>query len=184
MMILGNYSEQEDKKDAIKLKLTQTDLVKVWKRCGITANYGANYISYSQPDEKEIENSASMILNELLENAAKYSSARESTIEILITILDETVVFQVDNYIEERQFELFKKYVSELVYCEDINGMYFRKLQAFSENNDMKSGIGLLTIMSCFNPKIGFKFQRFNETNNYRVSVQAAIPLKGQMVCS
>ncbi|HPI04323.1 MAG TPA: hypothetical protein PKZ78_10845, partial [Candidatus Goldiibacteriota bacterium] len=57
------------------------------------------------------------------------------------------------------------------------------KLQSFGENDGMKSGIGLLTVLSFFNPKMGFMFQPLKEANKYKVSVQAAMPIEGATTC-
>lgn len=182
-MKLGDYVELPETKKVILIKLTHADLLKIWKRCGLTADYGANYLLSSCPEKRDFKNSASMILNELLENAAKYSDEEMGSIELTITLSGDSAVLQVDNVIDEKRYEIFRKFADKIVNCDDVNSMYIEKLQSCGEGQEMKSGIGLLTVLSFFNPKMGFMFQPLKETNKYKVSVQAAMPIEGVGIC-
>jgi hypothetical protein len=182
-MKIGDYLEIPETKKVILLKLTHADLLKIWKRCGLTANYGASYLASSCPEKKDVMNSVSMILNELLENAAKYSDEEMGSIELTITLSGNSAILQVDNIIDEQRYMIFRKFADKITSCDDVNSLYMEKLQSFGDDDGMKSGIGLLTVLSFFNPKMGFLFQPLKEANKYKVSVQAAMPIEGAATC-
>ncbi len=175
-MVLGEYTEQSNQ-DCIKLKLSRDDLNKIWKRCGLTADYSANYVSTYFENKKEIENSASTILNELIENAAKYSANRENDIEIDVAVYRNSVVFEVNNYVDSEAFYSFRDFVTKIIESDDIDAAYFEALRSLNGADKEKSGIGLLTIMSFFKLKLGMKFENSENNHDYKVSVQAAMPV-------
>lgn len=182
-MELGKYLDITGKRKVILVKMEHDDLMKIWKRCSITANYGAGYLSSSYLGKRDVMNSASMILNELIENAAKYSDEKDGDIEMTIIISEEEAVFQVDNTVNAEQYGKFRAFADELVHSADVKALYVEKLQSFKDEQKLNAGIGLLSLLNFFNPQIGFRFQPIQEENKYRVSVQAAMPIDGSPAC-
>ena len=184
MKIMGHYIDTNEKRNVIRMKMSCMDLMKMWKRCGTAANFGADYVSYSFSNKKNVENTSSMILNEMIENAAKYSNDHPDNIEVNVFIMNDSIVFQVDNLIKSEQFMQFQEYVRDIVNCKDLNAMYLQKMIETGESGDTKSGLGLLMIINNYNTTLGFKFEKLPEKDNYRVSVQTAMPVKGELLCS
>jgi hypothetical protein len=184
MEILGRYEDHTEGEKALKLRLNHADLIRIWKRCGITADYGASYASYSYQDIEGVENTASTILNELIENAAKYSRGNQGDIEILITLKSDCIYFQVDNIIDEAHYCGFYEFAREMMQCGDVNSLYIEKIKAAAESGGEASGIGLLTILVNFNAGMGFKFSCGRDKKHYAVSVQASMPVGGEALCS
>ena len=50
------------------------DLVREWSRCGQTADYMARYLAYDFADRETAASVLSTVINELVENAAKFST--------------------------------------------------------------------------------------------------------------
>ncbi len=184
MEILGHYEEHPDGEKTLKLKLNHADLIRIWKRCGITADYAANYASFSYTGVEGVENTASTILNELIENAAKYSGGDKGDIEILITLKKDCIYFQVDNVLDESHYGVFYEFAREMIQCRDVNSLYIEKIKAAAESGGEASGIGLLTILVNFSAGMGFKFTGEKGKKQYAVSVQASMPVRGEAVCS
>ena len=177
MLVLGDYTELSPTANKnVTLSLLNGDLAKVWKRCGLTANYGANYMF--PHDEETRQNSLSVVLNELLENATKYSTQQLGTIDVYLLSIDKGVLFQVDNYVSAEQYDVFLQYAQEIINCQDLNEKYLKKLQAINPQDITTSGrIGLLSIMNFFSIKMGFKFTKLDDSDGYKVSVQTLIYL-------
>lgn len=184
MKIMGHYIDTSGKRNVIRMKMSCVDLIKMWKRCGKAANFGADYVSYSFSEKKQVENTSSMILNEMIENAAKYSNDNPDNIEVNIFLSGGNIVFQVDNLIKKEQFNTFQEFVRNIVECDDLNAMYLQKMVEAGESGDSRSGLGLLMIINNFNTSIGFKFEKLSKDDNYRVSVQTAMAVKGELICS
>lgn len=62
------------------LKLRPMDLRVQWRRCSLTADYISNYCSYQEKLDPDTSNTISIIINELIENAAKFSKDRKGEI--------------------------------------------------------------------------------------------------------
>jgi hypothetical protein len=179
MQTAGNYMEIPEKEDLFRLKITLKELLSVWKRCGVTADYGARYLSCAVKQEKQLENSASTILNELIENAAKYSASGAESVELRISSEKDRIIFQVDNTSDAEHFYAFRDFVMELTSGVDVQEMYLKKLQSIGAKDDGSSGIGLMTIISYYGLKISCRFQDTGKHEKYRISVQAAVPVNG-----
>ena len=177
MAVMGEY-EDVSVRENIRLRLSREDIMSIWKRCGMTADYGADYVSTYFGGIKEIGNSASTIMNELIENAAKYSSESGGEIEIKVLVMDNEVIFQVNNFVDAEKFYSFREFVERVLESDDVNALYFDRLASLNEGDQEKSGIGLLSIISFFNLKFGLKFKSVDSSSHYMVSVQAAMPVK------
>ena len=177
MKILGHYMDTSRNRNVLYMKMSCSDLMSIWNRCSDAANFGANYISHSLPDEKGTGNTASMILNELIENAAKYSNAGDDNIEVYAFVKQDHITFQVDSVLDKEQYESFRKFAADMDKCEDLSGLYIRKMQALGEGEDGRSGLGLLMIVNNFDTKLGFKFDYIAKNNRYTVSVQSTLPI-------
>jgi len=177
-MIIGNYSDIADSDRNISLSLLQADMRKNWHRCSSTADYGADYISAPMPAREKVRNSISMVLNELVENAVKYTPDQGESIEIRVIMEKNKVLFQVDNQIDEKSFKAFSRFAKVLV--KDGKKLYLealKKTAAAAGGKSAKSQIGLLTILDFFHLSFGFQFEQYKRRGRYRVSVQTVMPL-------
>ena len=177
MQILGHYIDTAGKRNVLYMKMSCNDLVSIWNRCSDAANFGAHYMMHSVPNKTQVENSASTILNELIENAAKYSNDEPDNIEVYTFVTEDKIVFQVDSLLDEAQYEKFRKLAGEMDESADLNRLYLEKMLHLCDGeNEYKSGLGLLMIVNNYDTTLGFKFEDSAAEKKYRVSVQSILP--------
>lgn len=174
-MIVGSYRKDFDHSDSmISITLFPKDLVSYWSRCGLTADFAATFFAFRFQDSKRAGNSLSVILNEIVENAVKFSFDEKSNISINLFNLVDQLVFEVENFTDNSQFNLFVKIATELMDpSEDIETKYFRALQAKAESEG--SGLGLITILHDYNAKLGVRFLSDKSRDSYKVSLQVGV---------
>lgn len=174
---IGEYRNIDEYKDKIKLyiNIPHAEVKDYWNRCGLTSNFIASYIALSYSDEKNITNSLSFIINELLENSIKYSSESDKGVEICFLQKDETVIIEISNDICKEQMKKMKCIAENIVNGDCVNDKYLDIISANAKLSN-GSGVGLLTIISYYNVVVGFKFIAVDEFNEaFRLSVQVRI---------
>jgi hypothetical protein len=172
-IILGDYDAILDEMPAegfLQMTVKPIDMVTYWRRCGAVANFVANF--YRNPHNVDAldENLISTIFNELLENAAKYSTKRDSDINITIKLYNTILKMQVQNICNQKNFELLKKSMTKLLNEVDLEEFYIKRMMEKSAV-DKDSGIGLLILLKDFPVKVGIKMSALAD-GTYQVTVQ------------
>jgi hypothetical protein len=171
---IGNYDSMiEIKKDQLSITVTTEDCKNHWHRCSLLADFAANYFSAFFPVNININNAFSTIINELIENAVKYSEPSNSPIELRLFNFDDKTIITCFNTIDKVRYEKFKNYVEELVKCNEIDKLYKDTLE--SKALTETSGLGLISIINYYNSKLGFKFKESANGNSYMVLVQVLL---------
>ncbi|OHD53790.1 MAG: hypothetical protein A2Y33_02745 [Spirochaetes bacterium GWF1_51_8] len=176
-VILGSYQHVEKLsgiKTRIDIDIMPGNMGGFWPRCGITADYCAQYLSLSRPDLKKGKNTLSFVLNELLENAVKYTVNQGFNLAVMLVEYEDQILFEVSNFINEELYGAFKEYIEKFIMTNNTNEKYLDLLKT-EEIDSKTSMIGLLTLIDCFNPKIGFEFERTQESGIFRVRVQVIL---------
>jgi len=174
-VIIGDLVKNKDETTSmVKIILFPSDLVSYWSRCGLTADFGASFYSFCFPNSKTMRNSLSFILNEIVENAVKYSKEKVSPITICLYKENNDLVFEVQNYISPDQNAIFKKYINHLQEVSDLSDEYLKTIERNAEF-DEKSSLGLLTILNDFKLKMAFNFKSKEAKYGLSVFVQVKI---------
>lgn len=180
--IFGEYDtipEGIDAEGVLTLYLQPIDLMTYWKRCGLIADFSARFYAFAHTGANEIvENTLSTVLNELVENAAKFSRQKESRVHISLKHYINLVAIEITNEASLQIGDSFKEYVQKLLKS-DHDKMYVEKMENKTED-DMTSGMGLLMILMDYNSKLGVKFETIEENGAqfYRVHVQILLRLE------
>jgi hypothetical protein len=140
-----------------------------WRNNCLSADFLADYLSTfflgsndREPDsdkQAEVKSAVSYIANELLENGMKYSTQLSSLpISIQIHLNPELIIFQLTNSILAERTPKFQDQIQTLL-DSDPHELYLARLErnALSENNE--SGLGLLTMLTDYGVKLGWKFE-------------------------
>ncbi len=140
-----------------------------WRNNCLSADFLADYLSTfflgsndQEPDsdkQAEVKSAVSYIANELLENGMKYSTQLSSLpISIQIHLNPELIIFQLTNSILAERTPKFQDQI-QILLDSDPHELYLAKLErnALSENNE--SGLGLLTMLTDYGVKLGWKFE-------------------------
>jgi hypothetical protein len=163
------------------LGLDAVDLSHNWRRCSLSADFLARYYSYYFPYREKAtdrisrdtaENTISYILNELIENTAKYSDATDTTVEVTVRLRESDVLFQVSNRVSAKRAADFTRLVSELL-AGNAEELYVAQL----EKNTDSSGLGYLTMINDYGVSLGFMVKK-NTDDVFTVGVQASMKWK------
>ena len=140
-----------------------------WRNNCLSADFLADYLSTfflgnndRQPDsdkQAEVKSAVSYIANELLENGMKYSTQLSSfPISIQIHLNPDLIIFQLTNSILAERTPKFQERIQTLL-DSDPDELYLAQLEknALEENNE--SGLGLLTMLTDYGVKLGWKFE-------------------------
>lgn len=130
------------------------------------ADYLATFFPGNEDDsstierQAEIKSAVSYIANELLENAMKFNNeSSEYPINIKLQLENDGVLFSVANSISRQGVDKFQAYIQQLLASEPSE-LYIQQLEKNAvEESCTDSGLGLLTMLTDYSAKIGWKFQ-------------------------
>ena len=141
-----------------------------WRNNGLSADFMADYLATFFPGNEddsstierqaEIKSAVSYIANELLENAMKFNNeTSEYPINIKLQLESDGVLFSVANSISPQGVDKFQAYIQQLLASEPSE-LYIQQLEKNAvEESCTDSGLGLLTMLTDYSAKIGWKFQ-------------------------
>lgn len=185
MFLLSNFTSHIDMiqtfGDFIELPASQEYLIigfspssiplkQRWRNNGLSADFMADYLATFFPGNEddystierqaEIKSAVSYIANELLENAMKFNNeTSEYPINIKLQLESDGVLFSVVNSISPQGVDKFQAYIQQLLASEPSE-LYIQQLEKNAvEESCTDSGLGLLTMLTDYSAKIGWKFQ-------------------------
>jgi hypothetical protein len=172
-ILLGDYGKivppDRSADSHVQIIITPLDLVTFWKRVGTLADFVAGFYSYSfvkldssvkDISETPVFHSISTVFNELIENAAKYSMDKKANIRIDLNQFGTIFKMQVENSTSVESAENFKRVMSEVFASDDVESLYFQKLEQNSADpSSGHSGIGLMMILKDFPCKMGVRIR-------------------------
>jgi hypothetical protein len=178
--IFGNYDfipQGMEPEGMLSMTVQPIDLITYWRRCGLVADFGAKFYAYaySKPNEY-LENTISTVLNELVENGAKFSRQKESYVSISLRHFINVFSIEVVNETTLKIAQSFKDYVKKLL-DSDLEQMYFDKLESRKEG-DEGSGMGLLMLLKDYPAFLGACFENFGSDGNEYTRITIRIFLK------
>jgi hypothetical protein len=182
-IVLGAYTEETagTHLSDSRILLDAEDMSRNWRRCGLTADFLARYYSYYFPyrekatdriSRETAENNISYILNELIENTAKYSDAENKGVEVQVSLRETDIVFEVSNHVTAPRAESFIRLARGLLEG-NPEELYMTQL----EKNTDSSGLGYLTMINDYGVSLGFKVDEAGD-GVFRMTVQATLRWK------
>ena len=182
-LVLGAFTEDTAATHLsdCQVLLDAEDMSRNWRRCGLTADFLARYYSYHFPyrekatdriSRETAENTISYILNELIENTAKYSDAANKDVEVQVSLQDKDIVFEVSNHVTAQRAEGFIRLARGL-----LEGNPEELYVAQLEKNTDSSGLGYLTMINDYGVSLGFKADDAGD-GVFQVTVQATMKWK------
>ncbi|MEG4112606.1 MULTISPECIES: DUF6272 family protein [unclassified Microcoleus] len=172
IQILGNFIEQPPSQEYLIIGFSPSSvpLKQRWRNNGLSADFLADYLTTFFPGEQnepstiekqaEIKSAVSYIANELLENAMKFNNeTSEYPIYIKLQLESDGVIFSVANSISPEAVDKFQAYIQQLLTSEPSE-LYIQQLEKnAADESCTNSGLGLLTMLTDYNAKLGWKFQ-------------------------
>ncbi len=160
------------------LKLMATPLELSWHHCGVTSDFIGEYFSRACPqkvDPVDARHSISYMINEILENAVKFRCGGD--IEINSSLEDDTFEIQIVNVIDPKTAEGFQEHLTALLDREP-GELLLERIEENALNPDSSgSGLGLLTLMSDYEAKLGWSFASERASEGVELTTYAALRL-------
>src|SRR5690606_17406233 len=111
------------------------------------------------------------VVNELIENATKYSVKRNAEVKVHMKLYDTVLKIQTENYTPKLHYEKLRNHLRKLTEVKDLDELYIDTL-AGKPKDPSESGIGLLLMLKDYNIKLGAQFHHDEETDQYKVIIQ------------
>lgn len=156
-----------------KTEFHPIDFMTHWKRCGLMADFIGSFYSFdgSGREDDRILYNLSTVINELIENAAKFSRQR-SPVFMSFKHFSNLLQVEVINQAPVSVAVPFKELAKTLITA-DIEELYFKKLE--ENENEKQSGIGLMMILKDYPVEMAFRFADSEDGKYVTVTVKAYI---------
>ncbi|POF33807.1 slr1658 superfamily regulator [Roseibium marinum] len=160
------------------LKLMAEPLELSWHHCGVTSDFIGEYFSRAcdgNVDPVDARHSISYMINEILENAIKFRKGGD--IEIVGSLDGGTFEILIKNRIDARTAESFKGHLTKLLEREPGELLLERIEENALDPDSTGSGLGILTLMSDYEAKLGWSFASEHVTEGVELTTYASLRL-------
>ena len=178
--LMGNKELMEHQPShTFRLRLFEGPLELAWKHCDLVADFlGKLHAEWSDEiggDKNEIRHNVSYIINEMLENAHKFGTSPNISLET--GFREKNFQLRVINPISREVAIKFQELLSRME-TEEPSILLIDRLEQNAANPDLTgSGLGLLTLMSDYAVEFCWKFDQYDESEVVSVETLASLPL-------
>jgi hypothetical protein len=164
----GNYRETKPvDKEKLTISVSPATFPLKWGLCALSANYLADYFVHFYPAAKEdpqiaqtIKHSISFVANELMENAVKYHYNRATSINLTTWLDGEDIFFLCQNTVDPKSLAKFFAHLEKMT-SRDPHELLIEQIEKNAEGtNEGGSGLGILTMMTDYQARFGWKVER------------------------
>jgi hypothetical protein len=183
---IGDFRDLSGGGARVSLVFYPGDFAVRWSQCSATADFFAEYFAAVEACRYEDESARSefigtisYIVNELVENAVKFSVGE--TVEVTVVVEGDELIALVCNQILAATVEALVDKFRELV-SGDPQEMLFARVEANAENPESgASGLGFLTMMSDYGAKLGWRFDAVQDNpHNVLLKTMARLQVRNQ----
>ena len=183
---IGDFTDLACAGARVSLVFYPGDFPVRWSQCSATADFFAEYfaaVHACRSDDEAVRNefigTLSYIVNELVENAVKFSVGE--TVEVTVCVADDELVALVTNQILAATVDALAEKFRELV-SGDPQEMLFARVEANAENPDSgASGLGFLTMMADYGARLGWRFGAVQDNpHNVLLKTMARLQVRNQ----
>ena len=161
MTTAGVFEDLSDRPDLISelgLNLTRLDLVAHYKRCGSSADFVANFLGFSFGSREQAITVLSTVLNELLENAVKFSAPADYDITVRTTYDGESILVETTNLCTRMQADILCAWVQRIT-DNDPEDLFIAQLERTAANSPDQSGLGFITLAKDYGASLGVRIE-------------------------
>ncbi|MEO8623201.1 MAG: hypothetical protein ABI625_19145 [bacterium] len=147
--LLEDVDAPADTLTSATIAIPAMDFVVQWHRCGMTADYLADYFAYAFARREVARSVISTVANELLENAAKFTIDKRSLVHISGWLRGEALEIEVENITNARHAATLSTVLEALSRGEAT--------QLFAERLESKErgGLGLIVLAKDYGARLG-----------------------------
>jgi hypothetical protein len=145
----------------LEVTVQPIDLTTHWKRTSLLADMMAGYVASAfrgghRFRESPVYNAVSTVMQELVENAAKFSRQRDAQARLRLRHFDRVLQIQVQNDVTPATAAVFETHVKGLLAAKDLDGVYVKTMEG-RRLGDQQSGIGLLLMIKDYPVKLAVR---------------------------
>jgi hypothetical protein len=155
------------------IRFVPLDLVIQWRRCGMIADFLADFLAYNFTHKDAVRNVISTVLNELLENAVKFSPEKSRRASLALSCIGESIRIQTNNTSSRAHIDSLTALADRLTTeCAEL--LFVEAIEASAIDDDA-SGIGLITLKKDYQARIAVELMPTSDTRDDLVDVQVTI---------
>jgi hypothetical protein len=176
--VYGSYNE-EDKDVETDSRIdfvVPLELMDHWQRCSMISNFLASTHAVGFDNTDKVSNLFSIIINELLENAVKFSRDRSKLIMLSLKQRKHDVCIEAINTTDEIQAHKLNTFIEKLE-TESPEDLYIHQLENIAViDNPSVSGMGLIMLRHDYQAQLGIRIvPRIDDAHCYDVSISVAL---------
>lgn len=158
----------------LSLSFLPLALVSEWSRCSETADFVARFFAYDYPDRDLAGSVLSTVVNELVENAAKFSSDKSVEARVVVREYDAWLTITTENIATNPQADSFAATLTRLVDGEP-ESLFAAQIANPPETGS--AGIGLIMLRKDYDATIGARMQSasLGDSDATRIEVEVTI---------
>ena len=168
------HMQQADILSELSVRFLPMDMVTHWQRCGMTADFLAQYIAHHFDDHAHASNIIATVLNELLENSIKFSIDKSQHVDVLMRHTGDTLSIEACNMTDMQHAEQLKAVMKDISE-QDTNTLFIQQLEHAAECCRNSSGIGLITLIKDYAAHIGIRIEPHATDGLYHVAVSVLL---------
>jgi hypothetical protein len=155
-VLLGQLSGDSapDALTGIELELRPLEFIAQWRRCSLTADWLASYLAYDFDETARATalNVLSTVINELVENAVKFTSDKRTKVRVLLAHHGDFVRLVTQNPALAERALLLRETFEELERV-SLDALFARRIAEGSVPN--APGVGLLILKRDYAARLG-----------------------------
>jgi hypothetical protein len=157
-----------------KLALTflPLDYVMHWHRCGLAADYFAAHVAYTFDNREAARAMLATVVNELLENAVKFSSDKSQPASLSFDHFGDWLAIETKNRTDARRAAALNALSADFA-AQSAETLFLARI-ASTAGTDTSSGLGLLVLQKDYGVRLTIECQPIAD-EQYEVFVQALI---------
>ncbi len=167
-MVLGTFPDAPSPPlSAIEIEVAPIDLVTEWRRCGMIADFMAQYMEHGFERRETARSVLSTVVNELVENAAKFSADKGSPARVSIRHHGEVVHAEVQNDASDEDLQGLREVLADLA-RDGADEVLRRRLGD-------RRGLGLAMLVKDYGAKVGATVVRTDARGKNTVCLRVAL---------
>ena len=164
---------QQPPLSSLHLQFVPLDFVMHWHRCGLTADYFAAHMAYAFDNREVVRAVLSTVVNELLENAAKFSQDKARPASLLMDVFGPWIAIQTRNRADARRVDdlqsLFRSFEAQ-----SAEELFMARLAGSTDGASSPSGLGLLVLKKDYAVRLASKIEPLDD-GGFDVLLQAVM---------
>lgn len=160
---IGSFTNTQELEPDLVLTLFPKSFPVQWSLCSAIADFCSEYFS-SLDTTKEARSAINYVLNELVENAVKFSFG--DTITVSLSMDKNELVLLVSNHVGEKNVEMIQAKLQKLVSQDPVELLMERIRENAASPSTHESGLGFLTMMTDYEAKLGWRLFALEENDD------------------